>query len=136
MSSHPYVTPAKYPAGGSTPLMSTTDLQSYITHANDTFVQVRRLIPVGVTGATTNTVRHPDMPKRRLRITWFTLKRGTTERHQENRRKMATIIVRANAVPMVREEKNHGYMSIRTRATDEDRGSGAAVQSAERRTYR
>ena len=34
---------------------------------------------------------------------------------------MATIIgVRANAVPMVREGKISGYMSIRTRATDEE----------------
>lgn len=40
MSSHPYVTQQNTPLAGDTTLMSTTDLQSYITHANDTFVQV------------------------------------------------------------------------------------------------
>lgn len=40
MSSHPYVTQQNTPLADDTTLMSTTDLQSYITHANDTFVQV------------------------------------------------------------------------------------------------
>lgn len=40
MSSHPYVSQHNYPLDDDTTLMSTTDLQSYITHANDTFVQV------------------------------------------------------------------------------------------------
>lgn len=40
MSSHPYVTQQNTPLANDTTLMSTTDLQSYITHANDTFVQV------------------------------------------------------------------------------------------------
>ena len=40
MSSHPYVSQQNTPLDDDITLMSTTDLQSYITHANDTFVQV------------------------------------------------------------------------------------------------
>lgn len=40
MSSHPYVTQQNIPLADDTTLMSTTNLQSYITHANDTFVQI------------------------------------------------------------------------------------------------
>lgn len=40
MSSHPYVSQLNTPLDDDTTLMSTTDLESYITHANDTFVQV------------------------------------------------------------------------------------------------
>lgn len=66
-------------------------------------------------------VRHPDMPKAAFADMWFTLKKGSPERHRENRRKNGDHYwVRANAVPMVREGKISGYMSIRTRATDEE----------------
>jgi hypothetical protein len=40
MSSPTYVTQNEYPLDDDTTLMSTTDIHSYITHANDTFVQV------------------------------------------------------------------------------------------------
>ena len=40
MSSHPYVSQQNTPLDDDITLMSTTDLQSYITLANDTFVQV------------------------------------------------------------------------------------------------
>lgn len=44
--------------------------------------------------------------------------------------------VRANAVPMVREGKISGYMSIRTRATDEEIAAVEPLyKSVERRTY-
>ncbi len=120
MSSHPYVTQQNTPLADDTTLMSTTDLQSYITHANDTFVQVSGFTLQELQGQPHNMVRHPDMPKRRFADMWFTLKKPL-ERHRENRRKMVTIIgCGTNAVPMVREGKISGYMSIRTRATDEE----------------
>ena len=40
MSSPDYVTQNEYPLDDDTTLMSTTDLHSYMTHTNDTFVQV------------------------------------------------------------------------------------------------
>lgn len=68
MSSHPYVTQQNTPLADDTTLMSTTDLQSYITHANDTFVPGERLYLAGVTGATAQHGASPGMQKRRLRI--------------------------------------------------------------------
>ncbi len=53
MPSHPYVTQQNTPLADDTTLMSTTDLQSYITHANDTFVQVSGYTLQRVTGAAT-----------------------------------------------------------------------------------
>ncbi len=48
-------------------------------------------------------------------------KRGALERHREKSpQKWRPLLGRANAVPMVREGKISGYMSIRTRATDEE----------------
>jgi len=63
MSSHPYVTQQNTPLADDTTLMSTTDLQSYITHANDTFVQVSGFTLQELQGQPHNMVRHPDMPK-------------------------------------------------------------------------
>ena len=40
MSAPTFVTQNEYPLDDDTTLMSTTDIHSYLTHANDTFVQV------------------------------------------------------------------------------------------------
>lgn len=121
MSSHPYVTQQNTPLADDTTLMSTTDLQSYITHANDTFVQVSGYTLQELQGQPHNMVRHPDMPKAAFADMWFTLKKGNHGRHREKSPQNGDHYwVRANAVPMVREGKISGYMSIRTRATDEE----------------
>ena len=122
MSSHPYVTQQNTPLADDTTLMSTTYLQSYITHANDTFVQVSGFTLQELQGQPHNMVRHPDMPKAAFADMWFTLKKGEPwSGIVKNRRKNGDHYwVRANAVPMVREGKISGYMSIRTRATDEE----------------
>ena len=82
MSSHPYVTQQNTPLADDTTLMSTTDLQSYITHANDTFVQVSGYTLQELQGQPHNMVRHPDMPK----VCGYVVhpeKRGALERHRE-----------------------------------------------------
>lgn len=63
MSSHPYVSQLNTPLDDDTTLMSTTDLESYITHANDTFVQVSGYQLNELLAQPHNLVRHPDMPK-------------------------------------------------------------------------
>ena len=75
MSSHPYVTQQNTPLADDTTLMSTTDLQSYITHANDTFVQVSGYTLQELQGQPHKRgvcvfVVHPE-------------KRGALERHRE-----------------------------------------------------
>lgn len=122
MSSHPYASQHNYPLDDDTTLMSTTDLQSYITHANDTFVQVSGFTLNELLMQPHNLVRHPDMPKAAFADMWYTLRQGEPwSGIVKNRRKNGDHYwVRANAVPMVREGRVTGYMSIRTRATDEE----------------
>lgn len=122
MSSHPYVSQQNTPLDDDITLMSTTDLQSYITHANDTFVQVSGYQLNELLDKPHNLVRHPDMPKAAFADMWYTLQQGEPwSGIVKNRRKNGDHYwVRANAVPMVREGRVTGYMSIRTRATDEE----------------
>ena len=122
MSSPTYVTQNEYPLDDDTTLMSTTDVHSYITHANDTFVQVSGYQLDELTGQPHNMVRHPEMPKAAFADMWYTLQQGEPwSGIVKNRRKNGDHYwVRANAVPMVRRGQVTGYMSIRTRATAEE----------------
>ncbi|MCG0456002.1 methyl-accepting chemotaxis protein [Enterobacter cloacae complex sp. ECC445] len=122
MSSPTFVTQNEYPLDDDTTLMSTTDVHSYITHANDTFVQVSGYQLDELTGQPHNMVRHPDMPKAAFADMWYTLQQGEPwSGIVKNRRKNGDHYwVRANAVPMVRRGQVTGYMSIRTRATAEE----------------
>ncbi|MCK7263099.1 methyl-accepting chemotaxis protein [Enterobacter asburiae] len=122
MSSPTYVTQNEYSLDDDTTLMSTTDVHSYITHANDTFVQVSGYQLDELTGQPHNLVRHPDMPKAAFADMWYTLQQGEPwSGIVKNRRKNGDhYCVRANAVPMVRRGQVTGYMSIRTKATAEE----------------
>ena len=122
MSSPTYVTQNEYPLDDDTTLMSTTGVHSYITHANDTFVQVSGYQLDELTGQPHNMVRHPDMPKAAFADMWYTLQQGEPwSGIVKNRRKNGDHYwVRANAVPMVRQGQVTGYMSIRTKATAEE----------------
>ncbi|MCE9994536.1 PAS domain-containing protein, partial [Enterobacter asburiae] len=71
MSSSSWVTQNEYPLDADTTLMSTTDLQSYITHANDTFVQVSGYTLNELLAQPHNLVRHPDMPKAAFADMWY-----------------------------------------------------------------
>lgn len=120
MSSQLYVTQQNTPLDDDTTLMSTTDLHSYITHANDTFVNISGYSLNELLAQPHNLVRHPDMPNAAFADMWYTLQQGEPwSGIVKNRRKNGDHYwVRANAVPMVREGNVTGYMSIRTRATD------------------
>ena len=122
MSSPTYVTQNEYSLDDDTTLMSTTDVHSYITHANDTFVQVSGYQLDELTGQPHNLVRHPDMPKAAFADMWYTRQQGEPwSGIVKNRRKNGDHYwVRANAVPMVRRGQVTGYMSIRTKATAEE----------------
>ena len=122
MSSPTYVTQNEYSLDDDTTLMSTTDVHSYITHANDTFVQVSGYQLDELTGQPHNMVRHPDMPKAAFADMWYTLQQGEPwSGIVKNRRKNGDHYwVRANAVPMVRQGQVTGYMSIRAKATAEE----------------
>ncbi|WP_137903666.1 PAS domain-containing methyl-accepting chemotaxis protein [Enterobacter sp. 2VL] len=122
MSSPSSVTQNEYPLDDDTTLMSTTDLHSYMTHTNDTFVQVSGYSLQELIGQPHNLVRHPDMPKAAFADMWYTLQKGEPwSGIVKNRRKNGDHYwVRANAVPMIRQGQMTGYMSIRTRAMAEE----------------
>ncbi|MEZ2380152.1 methyl-accepting chemotaxis protein [Enterobacter sp. RCC_40] len=122
MSAPTFLTQNEYPLDDDTTLMSTTDIHSYLTHANDTFVQVSGYQLDELMGQPHNLVRHPDMPKAAFADMWYTLQKGEPwSGIVKNRRKNGDHYwVRANAVPMVRHGQVTGYMSIRTKATAEE----------------
>ena len=103
-------------------LMSTTDLNSYITYANDAFIEVSGFEPDEVNGQPHNMVRHPDMPPEAFADMWATLKQGEPwTALVKNRRKNGDHYwVRANAIPVVREGKVQGFMSVRTKPSVEE----------------
>jgi aerotaxis receptor len=108
-------------------LMSTTDAQSYITYANQAFIDVSGFSREEVSGQPHNLVRHPDMPKEAFADMWATLKGGEPwTALVKNRRKNGDHYwVRANAVPVVRNGQTSGYMSVRTKPSRDE------IQAAE-----
>ena len=132
MSSQTYVTQNEYPLNDDTTLMSTTDLNSYMTHANDTFVKVSGYPLEELMGQPHNMVRHPDMPKQVFADMWATLKKGEPWTGLvKNRRKNGDYYwVRANAVPIVRDGHTIGYMSIRTKASAQETAEAQRLYDA------
>jgi len=109
-------------------LMSTTDTSSHVTYANEAFVAVSGFTREEILGQPHNFVRHPDMPKEAFADMWATLKGGEPwTALVKNRRKNGDHYwVRANAVPVVRDGRQIGYMSVRTTPTrDEVAGAEA-----------
>ena len=112
-------------------LMSSTDINSHITYANEAFIKVSGFERDEILGQPHNMVRHPDMPREAFADMWETLKSGQSwTALVKNRRKDGDHYwVRANATPVVRGGRMVGYMSVRTKPTPEE------VQQAEA-TYR
>jgi len=98
-------------------LMSTTDTHSHLTYANAAFVAASGFERDELMGRPHNLVRHPDMPQEAFADMWATLKNGHSwTALVKNRRKNGDHYwVRANACPLVRDDRVVGYMSVRTR---------------------
>ena len=79
MSSPDYVTQNEYPLDDDTTLMSTTDLHSYMTHTNDTFVQVSGFTLQGCSGNRTTLCAIRICRKRLLPTCGTRCKGRTTE---------------------------------------------------------
>src|SRR3990167_5593807 len=111
------ITQRDYPFPADVTLMSTTDTQSYITYANEAFVEVSGYGREDILGQPHNLVRHPDMPTQAFADMWATLKEGQSwSALVKNRRKNGDHYwVRANATPIQRNGVVTGYMSVRTK---------------------
>lgn len=119
MTVSPAVTQQEQPLSEDVTLMSTTDLNSNITHANDAFVRISGYSLDELTGAPHNIVRHPDMPKAAFADMWKTLQGGEPwSGVVKNRCKNGDHYwVKANVCPIKRQGTMTGYMSIRTAPT-------------------
>ncbi|WP_322015403.1 methyl-accepting chemotaxis protein [Paraburkholderia sp. J12] len=103
-------------------LMSTTDTQSHINYANAAFIHASGFSQDEIQGQPHNIVRHPDMPQEAFADMWATLKGGEPwTALVKNRRKNGDHYwVRANAIPVVRNGRTSGYMSVRTKPSRDE----------------
>lgn len=122
MRHQPFVTEQEHELADNATLMSTTDLQSYITYANDSFIEACGFSSEELIGQPHNIVRHPDMPRQAFADMWATLKQGTPWTGLvKNRCKNGDFYwVRANVVPLIRDGNPVGYMSIRTKPSRDE----------------
>jgi aerotaxis receptor len=122
MSKKPSVTQREYPLPDDCTLMSTTDTRSHVSYANDAFVAASGFSREELRGQPHNLVRHPDMPAEAFADMWSTIQGGEPwTALVKNRRKNGDHYwVRANAVPVVREGRHTGYMSVRTKPSREE----------------
>lgn len=98
-------------------IVSTTDTKGYITHCNQTFIDVSGYSFDELMGANHNLLRHPDMPAIGFKDLWSTIGRGKPWTGVvKNRRKNGDHYwVVANVTPIMRNGKPAGYMSVRTK---------------------
>ncbi len=110
-------------------LVSTTDAQGRITHANAVFVAVSGYDYDELLGQPHNLVRHPDMPPEAFHDLWSTIGRGRPwSGVVKNRCKNGDHYwVLANVTPVVRNGKNVGYISVRTKPTREQIADAEAL---------
>ena len=96
-------------------IVSRTDLDGIITHANDAFVELSGWARDELIGAPHHILRHPDMPKAAFKGLWDTIAAGKKwHGYVKNLRKDgACYWVYATAVPNIRQGKIAGYTSVR-----------------------
>jgi len=103
-------------------LVSRTGTGGKIEFANEAFVRISGFTEQELLGEPHNIVRHPHMPKQAFRDLWETIKAGDCwEGFVKNRTKTGDYYwVRANVTPVIEDGKVTGFISIRTRPTQEE----------------
>lgn len=116
-----YVTEEEYPYPNGSLIVSRTNCDGIITHANDVFVELSGWTREEIIGAPHCILRHPDMPKAPFADMWATLKQG--ERwfgYVKNLRKDGGHYwVYATVMPNMRKGQLIGYSSIRRKPSRE-----------------
>jgi PAS domain S-box-containing protein len=96
-------------------IVSRTDPEGIITHANQAFVDMSGYSREELIGQPHYILRHPDMPAVAFKGLWDTLERGEPwQGYVKNLRKDGAYYwVFATAIPNVRDGKVVGYTSVR-----------------------
>lgn len=110
-----YCTEVEVPFPEGRLIVSRTDLQGVITHANDAFVEMSGYEREALIGAPQHILRHPDMPKAAFKDLWETVARGDKwHGYVKNLRQDGSYYwVYASVVPNVRGGVITGYTSVR-----------------------
>lgn len=96
-------------------ITSCTDLDGYITHANQAFVTLSGWEREDLIGSPHSILRHPDMPAAAFADLWQTMSRGEKwHGYVKNLRKDGGFYwVYATVIPNIRDGKTVGYTSVR-----------------------
>lgn len=115
------VSNTEYPIDDDTLILSTTDTKGRITYVNPTFIEVSGFSKEELIGKAHNIVRHPDMPPEAFADLWKTLQAGKPWTGLvKNRRKNGDFYwVLGNATPLLENGTIVGYLSIRTKPSQE-----------------
>ena len=110
-------------------VVSRTDLKGAITYANDTFVELSGFTREELIGVNHNVVRHPDVPPAAFQDLWDTIKQGRPWRGiVKNRCKNGDFYwVDALVVPVRKDDRTIGYMSVRTEPTRQEVSEAEAL---------
>lgn len=129
VTQHAYVFPADQT------LISITDLKGRITYCNANFITVSGFAAPELLGQPHNIVRHPDMPEETFRDMWETIQTGLPwSALVKNRRKNGDYYwVRANVTPVRDGDRTVGFLSVRTRATDDEIDTAETLYGVMRR---
>ncbi|EFG31565.1 PAS domain-containing protein [Simonsiella muelleri] len=102
-------------------ITSCTDLDGYITHANEAFVIMSGWERSELIGAPHSILRHPDMPAVAFKGLWDTLARGEKwHGYVKNLRKDGGFYwVYATVIPNIRKGEMRGYTSVRRKPSRE-----------------
>lgn len=96
-------------------IVSRTDTQGFITHANQAFIDMSGYSEQELIGTNHNVLRHPDMPAVAFAGLWETLAAGVKwHGYVKNLRKDGAYYwVKATVIPNIREGQLVGYTSVR-----------------------
>ena len=102
-------------------IVSRTDLKGITTYVNDTFVEISGFSREELIGKNHNVIRHPDMLPGAFEWLWETIKQGRPWRGTvKNRCKNGDFYwVDALVVPVLKDGRSIGYMSVRNEPSRE-----------------
>jgi methyl-accepting chemotaxis protein len=102
-------------------IVTKTDLKGIITYANEDFIQICGFTREELIGSSHNIIRHPDMPVEAFEDLWKSMKAGRPWTGVvKNRCKNGDFYwVLANVTPFYENDQLVGYMSVRTKPSQQ-----------------